>query len=143
MGINCIIPHASLLSLLFASFLIPITQGNLRFFSLNDKRGWCWRRYCILAPPDICLSSKTIKYVLIVMRGFSILSFLSYFLRICIKNFASHEKETFFRLISCKKNVHTQKRMNESNYNIFPTYSSTFFLWLLSFEIQDIEMFKE
>lgn len=141
MGINCIIPHASLL---FAFFLILITQGNLRFFSLSDKRGWCWRRYCILAPPDICLSSKTIKYVLIVMRGFSILSFLSYFLWICIKNFASHERETFFFVLFLAKKC-AQTKKNERIQLQYFSYLFFYFLfmWLLSFEIQDIEMFKE
>jgi hypothetical protein len=110
-------------SFLFFFKLIQITQGNLRFFSLQ-QRGWWWRRYCILAPPDICLSSKTIKYVLIVMRGFSPFFFFFYFLRICIKNSASHERETFSQKNKC---AHKKEWTNPITI-FFPTYSLLFFL---------------
>lgn len=71
----------------FSNFLIQITQGNMRFYSIMPHKeddvedvDWEKRRWknCILAPPDICLSSETIKYVLIVMRGFFFLFFTSF-----------------------------------------------------------------
>lgn len=162
MGINCI------MLLVLGIIVFPILSSS--FSHSNHTREFkilfflCQllcvlegrRINCILAPPDICLSSETIKYVLIVMRGFSrLFLFLSFCFFVALlvdmhkesrftwkRNFSQKIKKKVFkmRMSNVKR---AQNRKNESNYNIFGSYSSSLFyvlfMWLFSSSFKILE----